>query len=416
VDKKEIFILSFESIKERKVKSVLTILMVMVGSSLMIAVSGIGAGFTESFNKQTNNLAGNVIFISPAQPAQGGAAGGGAPPAAKITLNAAVQGRLESLPFVEEAIPSYQAQVTLQSGGKSQDYSVFSIDPTKLKTLTPTLEYVEGSSVSQNDPSAIIISDEVANPPGEDTPFATLGETVRLTYSFVDEVTGERDTEEKSFVVRAIMKPTGNPNVDNAVVINTQVGNTLFHKSGKFDSLIVVASSSELVSTIEEEIRKLYGNDIGITTVQAIIETVKELTSGINAFLMSIAIVSLIVGAVGIITTLYTSVVERTREIGTMKAIGAKNKHILALFLVEALLIGVFGATTGLGAGIAGGYILSAGFGSAGASGGPPLSPVFLPMDLARVWMISAGLSLLAGLFPALIASRLMPIMALKRD
>jgi putative ABC transport system permease protein len=278
------------------------------------------------------------------------------------------------------------------------------------------LEYVEGSSVSQNDPSSIIISDEVANPPGEDTPFATLGETVRLTYSFVDEVTGERETEEKSFVVRAIMKPTGNPNVDNAVVINTQVGSTLFHKSGKYDSLIVVASSPDLVSTIEEEIRKLYGNDIGITTVQAIIETVKELTSGINAFLMSIAIVSLIVGAVGIITTLYTSVVERTREIGTMKAIGAKNKHILALFLVEALLIGVFGATTGLGAGIAGGYILSAGFGSAGASGGPPLSPVFLPMDLARVWMISAGLSLLAGLFPALIASRLLPIMALKRD
>jgi putative ABC transport system permease protein len=212
------------------------------------------------------------------------------------------------------------------------------------------------------------------------------------------------------------MKPTGNPTVDNAVVINEQTGSTLFHKSGKYDSLIVVASSSELVSTIEEEIRKLYGNDIGITTVQAIIETVKKLTSGINAFLMSIAIVSLIVGAVGIITTLYTSVVERTREIGTMKAIGAKNKHILALFLVEALLIGVFGATTGLGAGIAGGYILSAGFGSAGASGGPPLSPVFLPMDMARVWMISAGLSLLAGLFPALIASRLLPIMALKRD
>ena len=69
------------------------------------------------------------------------------------------------------------------------------------------------------------------------------------------------------------MKPTGNPTIDKAVVVNTQVGNSLFHKSGKFDSIIIVALSPDLVDTIEQEIRKLYGNDIGITTVKAIIKT-----------------------------------------------------------------------------------------------------------------------------------------------
>ena len=158
------------------------------------------------------------------------------------------------------------------------------------------------------------------------------------------------------------MKPTGNPTIDKAVVVNTQVGNSLFHKSGKFDSIIIVALSPDLIDTIEQEIRKLYGNDIGITTVKAIIKTVQEFTSGVSAFLLSIAIVSLIVGAVGIITTLYTSVIERTREIGTLKAIGARDGYVLSLFLAEALLIGIFGASTGLLAGIVAGFGLSAGF------------------------------------------------------
>jgi putative ABC transport system permease protein len=178
-----------------------------------------------------------------------------------------------------------------------------------------------------------------------------------------------------------------------------------------------VARSGIYVDTIEQEIRKLYGNDIGITTVKAIIKTVQQFTGGISAFLLSIAIVSLVVGAVGIITTLYTSVIERTREIGTMKAIGAKSKHILALFLTEALMIGIFGASLGLLGGIAGAYILSAGLvGNNGGESQSQIAPIFLAADMTRVWLTSASLSLLAGLFPALKASKLLPIVALKRE
>jgi putative ABC transport system permease protein len=415
---KEIFVLSFDALKERKMKSILTIIMVMVGSSLMVAVGGISAGFGGFFNKQLSNLAANIIFINPAQVQQGG--GGpavGPPPTPKITLNAAVENRLKSLPFVDDVIPSYQAQVILESQGDSKEYQVFSMDPQKLTVLSPTLEFVEGSTVRQNDPSALIVSNDLANPPGEDAPFLRLYQTVKATYTFVDPTTGKRESDSKSFVVRGIIKQTGNPNIDNSAVIDTEVGNALFHKSGKFDSLIVVARSGIYVDTIEQEIRKLYGNDIGITTVKAIIKTVQQFTGGISAFLLSIAIVSLVVGAVGIITTLYTSVIERTREIGTMKAIGAKNKHILALFLTEALMIGIFGASLGLLGGIAGAYILSAGLvGNNGGESQSQIAPIFLAADMIRVWVTSASLSLLAGLFPALKASKLLPIVALKRE
>ena len=415
---KEIFVLSFDALKERKVKSILTIIMVMVGSSLMVAVGGISAGFGGFFNKQLSNLAANIIFINPAQVQQGG--GGpavGPPPTPKITLNAAVENRLKSLPFVDDVIPSYQSQVILQSQGDSKEYQVFSMDPQKLTVLSPTLEFVQGSTVRQSDPSSLIVSNDLANPPGEDTPFLKLYQTVKATYTFVDPTTGKRESDSKSFVVRGIIKQTGNPNIDNSAVIDTDVGNALFHKSGKFDSLIVVARSGMYVDAIEQEIRKLYGNDIGITTVKAIIKTVQQFTGGISAFLLSIAIVSLVVGAVGIITTLYTSVVERTREIGTMKAIGAKSKHILALFLTEAFMIGIFGASLGILGGIAGAYILSAGLaGNNGGGSQSHIAPIFLATDMTRVWLTSASLSLLAGLFPALKASKLLPIVALKRE
>ena len=114
---------------------------------------------------------------------------------------------------------------------------------------------------------------------------------------------------------------------------------------------------------------------------------------------------------------------ERTNEIGTMKAIGAQNSNVLSLFMAEALMIGVLGATSGLLVGIGGGYVLTAGMGSAGGSdeagtsNGPPnISPVFLPSDLATVWGISVGLSLIAGIYPAWKASRLSPIVALRRE
>jgi putative ABC transport system permease protein len=441
----EIFLFALNAIKDRKVRSALTILMVLVGSSLLVAVSAFGAGFSDFFNKQFSNLAPNILFVSSVQQESdttpvGGVSG---PPSAKITLNSAVEARIRSLAFVDQVVPSYQSDITVQSGSESKSFSLLSVDPTKLLLVAPTLTLTEGSTFpSSADPTAILVAEDIAFPPGEATPFINLGQSVRLTYSFVEPETGEAKEESKSFVVRGIIESTGNPTVDNAVVIGLQAGDALLQRAGKYDSLFVAALSTDYVDLVEEEIRAIYGNDIGITTVQAILETVEEFTGGINSFLSSIAIVSLVVGAVGIITTLYTSVVERIREIGTLKALGASNLAILGLFLMEAVLIGVIGASLGLAAGIGMGYMLvssSPGGGgegtdengnatdSVGSSTGDDtqtsteetqqaetFAPVFLGEDMIRVWVTSVGLSMIAGFYPAWRASRYLPVDALR--
>ena len=417
----------------------------MVGSALLVAVNGIGAGFTEAFNKQFSNLAPNILFVSNSQQAPGGGPGGGIggagspPPAPKIVLNSAVVNRIQTLPLVTDVIPNFRGSVSVQSSSESKTDAILSMDPQKLQIIAPTLEYTEGSTVQSSNPSSMIVATDVANPAGDANPFLVLGRSAKVTFSFVDPVTGKQEQEAKNFMVTGIMKETGNPTIDNGIVINLQAGNSLLQKSGKYDSLFVIAKSTNFVDTVEQEIRKLYGNNIGVTTVKAILKTIQQFTAGISAFLTSIGIVALIVGAVGVITTLYTSVIERTREIGTMKAIGALNRHILLLFLVEALLIGVFGATIGLLTGVGFGYGLShmmstgggggrggGGGGPGGGGGGPGggggggqshgshTVPIYQADGMIRVWIISVGLSTFAGVLPAVKASRLLPIKALR--
>ncbi|MGN6560189.1 MAG: ABC transporter permease [Candidatus Nitrosocosmicus sp.] len=418
---KEIFALSFESIWDRKVRSILTILMVMVGSALLVAVNGISAGFTESFNKQFRNLAPNILFVSNSQQAQGGGGGGpggglgGAgipPPAPKITLNSAVVNRIHSLPNVADVLPTFRASVTVKSQSETKTDAILSMNPEKLQTIAPTLEFTDGSTIQPNNPASMIVAQDVAMPAGDPNPFLDIGRSAQITYSFVDPITGQQKEESKNFVVSGIMKETGNPTIDNGIVINLQAGNSLLQKSGKYDSLFVIAQTADFVDIVEQEIRTLYGNNIGITTVKAILKTIQQFTAGISAFLTSIGIVSLIVGAVGVITTLYTSVIERTREVGTLKAIGAQNRDVLFLFLVEALLIGIFGATVGIMAGFGFGFVLTKVVSS--SNSGSSSEPIYLAGTIAMIWILSVGLSVIAGVLPAIKASRLLPIKALR--
>jgi putative ABC transport system permease protein len=220
------------------------------------------------------------------------------------------------------------------------------------------------------------------------------------------------------------MEPTGNTYIDRSIIINLPTGNSLFKKGGKYDQMAVIALSGDFVNTVQQEITNLYGsNNIGVTTPKAIIKTIQGAQGGSSSFQTGIAFIALLVGAVGIITTLYTSVNERIKEIGTMKAIGAKSRFILALFLSEALVIGLLGSTLGLVTGIAGAYILTSGvFGAGGGGGGSPgsggsthFAPIFLPNDLLNVWFLSLSLSIVAGVYPAWKASRLSPLEALRR-
>jgi hypothetical protein len=117
------------------------------------------------------------------------------------------------------------------------------------------------------------------------TQFLSLGQIVKATATYVDPTTAKQITQAKSFIVGAILQPTGNNRLDQAVIIDRNNGNTLFHKSGKYDTLIILARSPAYVDTVQKEIQSLYGTNIGVITPKAIIQTQQQFVRGNNSFM-----------------------------------------------------------------------------------------------------------------------------------
>lgn len=410
---KDLFLLSFEALVDRKVRTLLTILMVVLGSSLVVVLNGLSAGQAAFLEQQFNTLAANVLFVGSGQRSLSSYASS---TSNSIIINDVIIQKIKTLPNVSDVIPVYSGSVQMNSQGLTQRASITAINPSKLTIELPNLAYVDGSTINPGDRSSALVGDTIVNPPGSDTAFVTLGQTIKATATYTD--SSGSHTIVKNFVITGILKPSGNTRIDSSLIINLDAGNELLHKQNRYDQVIIAATTPDDVDTVQQEITGMFGKTLSATTPKAIMAVRQQAASGNAAFILMVGIIALVVGAVGIVTTLYNSVTERIREIGTMKAIGAQNTEILALFLVEAALIGIIGASLGMIIGIGGGYIMSIVTTTAPAGGGPPvhIPPIFVPMDLLKVWLLSLGLSVLAGMYPAWKASKLSPMVALRRE
>jgi putative ABC transport system permease protein len=415
---KQIFILSIDAFKERKLRSALTVLMVVVGGALMVAINGMSAGSAVFMHKQMGSLAPNVIFVSPGSASNiFQLAPGLATPTPRLQINDGVVSKIKSLPFVQDVIPAYQQQVQLNIGtapgtagiaGYTENTNVNAMRANTIFIISPSLELIPGSKIEDNNPSAMLVGYDIANPPGyTHNPLIRLGQSVTATY----------DGTSRNFVVTGILKESGNGSVDKIVVINTNTGNLFFNMLGKYNYLIIMARSGNDVNTVIQEMDRLYGSySFGIVSPAAIVQAQQHTDSGSSSLAQDVGFIALLAGGIGVVTTLWTSVNERTKEIGTMKAIGAKPLFILSMFLSDAVLIGLIGATVGIGTGIGLAYVLSASGASVGGQSGASshMTPIFLPNDLLQVWFLSLTITLAAGIFPAWKASRLSPLEALR--
>ncbi|MFW6449997.1 MAG: ABC transporter permease [Nanoarchaeota archaeon] len=226
----------------------------------------------------------------------------------------------------------------------------------------------------------------------------------------------------KKFDVVGFFEPLGNPQDDANVMTSLEDAEALFDVKEEYDMIYLKAekaeSPSELADYLKEKLRNYKEQDEGqedfsITTLESQLDTFNTIIALLNGILVAIAGVSVFVAAVNIANTMYTSVIERTKEIGVMKAIGARNSYIAMIFMGESgilgLLGGVIGISLGYGVAVIGGRIAEdAGYGL--------LTPYFPLWLIIGCLLFAFGVGALSGLLPALQAAKLKPVDALREE
>ena len=220
------------------------------------------------------------------------------------------------------------------------------------------------------------------------------------------------------FKVIGIMEEVGDPESDNMIHIPMDTARELFNKQAEVSIIELVVKDGinleKTASKVKKALEKERGNEnFEVKTPQQLLEQLGVLLGIVQIIFISIAAISLVVGGIGIMNSMFTSVLERRREIGIMKAVGATNRQIMTIFLIEAALFGLIGGIAGVILGSLGAYFIKmvAGF------FGFQLIKISVNLGLILFSLgFAIGMGMLAGFIPAYQAAKLKPVDALRYE
>lgn len=398
-----------------KLRSWLTIIGIVIGIAAIVAIISIGNGFQKSFQDQVGSLGADLIYVTlgfdranacpgphcSERPGETSSSVSSDPFTTK-ELQA-----LKSIPEIAYVTPLLVGTEAVSYMGGTADISLQGVDGSTWQYLT-TDTLSEGRFLQSGDSASIVIGNGVAHDLfKEDIPLnrdITIGSKTFRVVGILEKSGGFSSDDQKIFMpLNQAQDVLGkDPNTYDAFIIKAKDDDSV-------DGALVAIEEKFLLVRHKSEDTK----DFTVLSMKTILDTVSQILTGFTFFLGTIAAVSLLVGAVGIANTMFTAVLERTKEIGIMKALGAKQSDILLIFLINSGLVGLIGGVLGvlIGGGIA---LLIPYLGISFVQGGETLqTSVSLGLIIFSL-LFSIILGMLSGIIPAYRASKLQPIEALR--
>ncbi len=406
-------LLAVNALRHSKLRSWLTIIGIVIGVAAVVSIVSIGDGLAQNVQSRLGGLGADIITISPG----GGRAGGGFRGGGGGEGQSTVSGKnltkqdiqtVKSVDSIKVVGGSVSGNGEAYYLGESARVSVDGVDPLVWKDLT-TMQLFQGRSLGASDYNVVVVGSRIAN--------RTFKQPLIIN-RFID-ING------KPFKIVGILKESGSGGDDRTLFVPINAARDTITDIGrdKLSEITLKATSVDQVdavlAAIDEKLMTARhvtdrAKDYSIRSSKQIQENLASVTQTISLFLSAIAAVSLIVGAVGIANTMFTSVLEKTKEIGIMKAIGAKNRDILMIFLFTAALVGFTGGLLGIGIGsIISLLIPKLGVRLLGLGGGDVIT-VLSPWLLVDSLGLAVAIGMIAGVIPAYRASKLSPIEALR--
>lgn len=395
---------TFSHIWHKRLRSFLTILSIVIGVMSIFAIISFGLGIKNYVDVLAKQTGSDKLYIQ--------AKGMGAPGAdTTFTLSDSDVSFLEKINGVADVIPVYTKPVGVKFKEEEEYTFGIGIDVVDSSTLFETygIEVYLGRELKSGDIYKAVLGYAYTQENKVFKKALKVGDNIAVNGVTVQVV--------------GFYSEVGNPQDDSQIYFTDEGFEAVFPDySGKYSWMLLRADpnvkASELSEKIKEKFRKHKNEDEGKETffVQSFDDVIKTFTSIIdvlNGVLILIALVSMVVAFVNIMNAMFTAVLERTKEIGIMKAIGAKNRSIMFIFIFEAGLLGLIGGLFG----ILGGYVVASIGGNIAASSGYSLLKPFFPWYLTLGCLTFAFLvGSASGFIPAKRASELKPVDALRYE
>lgn len=392
----EILLTSLSSLKSNKLRTFLTMLGIIIGIFAVTLVLIISQGATAAITSKISMLGTNLLHIPRG-------------PSGQLTLEDA-QALAQQIPGIAAYDEEVGSNQTVSANGQTGNYAIEGVSASYADIYSFVTQY--GAFFTNDDvtsySSVAVIGSQVvtdlfgqgANPVGQYIQFGN-----------------------KSFYIIGVLEPkgggiAGNPDISVYVPVTTAMSTITGNQSENSLTIDILARNQNDVDTMAKEVKQILLDRYNITdplvvqkytiyTSKDLLATVGTITTILSSVLAGIAGISLLVGGIGIMNIMLVTVTERTKEIGLLKAIGAKRQNILTQFLIESVVLTVTGGLIGTVLGIGVGYLLSSIL-------KVPFTPPFLSILIAV--LVSIGIGLIFGIYPAQRAAKMSPIDALRYE
>lgn len=397
---RDLFHLTWRTLTAHRLRSALTMVGIVIGIASVVLLTSIGEGVRVYIIESFTQFGTDLVAVTPGKMETWGVPGFLGGTTRKLTVGDARA--LERVPGVTAVMPVVYGMARVEYGERGRHVYVYGVThqmPSMFRMDVRSGRFIPDEDIEQPSPVCVL------GPSLKRELFGTgnaLGERVRIG--------------EATFRVVGVMESKGTflgIDIDDTAYVPLQWATSMFNRDelNEIDVTVAHVSESEAVADrIRETLRRRHegDEDFTVTTQAAMLSTAGNIMNIITSAVTGIAAISLLVGAMGILTIMWVTVHERTAEIGLSMAIGATRGQILLMFLAEAALLSTVGGAIGVGAGLGGAAALE------WALPGLPTEPI--PSVVALALAISLAVGLLAGVAPALRAARMDPVEALRAE
>ncbi len=423
----KIFSYAFSAIRLRKLRAGLTILGVVIGIAAIVALLSITQGLQITISAQLQSgFATDTLIVS-----SGGGFGMGFG-AAGSDFNLLVNHTqiIDEIEDVDTSMAVIQKVGYVKSGEGEFVLTIVGVNLTKYANIYSSTFVAESGNIPVNpENTTVVVGNRVSDPWENGTIFIDVNDSVEIIWINASTLPPKNETYTGN--VAAVLKEIGGFGLggpsDSSIYVPISQAQSFFG-TYECDSIIVQLENDDeaTIESVSEAIEAAFSDQVSVISSTAVLDIVSSIFSTIELFLAGIAAISLLVAGIGIMNIMVVSLMERTREIGILKALGMKSRTVLSIFLSEAIIVGLMGAVIGTASGwvLANAVvrIFSGGMGfmgmgnQAAAVGGMTITPILTPTVLLGAFTFGLIVSVVFALYPAWRASRLRPVEALRHE